>query len=139
VVAHDEGQQSQSMSGRVDSSSSVRYDFRPWSGRLRTQTNSANLENVSQKGKEKVDDTHGFPEISEGQSIVDGDSSGSNMSLDEDLGIPSMKTLGVKNAMEGMNAKLRRSSRVKKPVQRLMYDGYVAYHYAYYGKGCRSC
>ena len=33
-----------------------------------------------------------------------------------------------------MHTKLRRSSRVKQPVQRLMYDGYVAHHYAYMAK-----
>lgn len=30
-----------------------------------------------------------------------------------------------------MHTKLRRSSRAKKPVQGLMYNGYVAHHYAY--------
>ena len=33
-----------------------------------------------------------------------------------------------------MHSKLRRSSRVKNPMQRLMYDGYVAHHYAYMAK-----
>ena len=63
-----------------------------------------------------------------------GDSSGSEMSLDEEFGIPAMKTPDVKKAMEAMNAKLRRSTRVKNPVQRLVYDGYVAHHYAYMAK-----
>lgn len=52
------------------------------------------------------------------------------MSVDEELGILAMRTPGVKKAMEVMNAKLRRSTRVKKPVQRLTYDGYVVHHYA---------
>ena len=55
-------------------------------------------------------------------------------SLDEEFGIPSVKTRGVKKELEGMHSKLRRSSRVKNPMQRLMYDGYVAHHYAYMAK-----
>ena len=43
------------------------------------------------------------------------------MSLDEEFGIPAMKTPGVKKAMEAMNAKLRRSTRVKNPIQRFVY------------------
>ena len=65
------------------------------------------------------------------QSIIGGDSSGSEMSLDEELGIPTMRTPGVKKAMEAMNSKLRRSTRIKNPVQRLSYDSYLAHHYAY--------
>ena len=53
------------------------------------------------------------------------------MSLDEELGIPIMQTPGVKKAMETMNAKLRRSTRLKNHVQRLSYDSYLAHHYAY--------
>ena len=63
-----------------------------------------------------------------------GDSSGLEMSLDEELGILAMKTPSVKKVMEAMNAKLRRSTRVKNLVQRLVYDGYVAHHYAYMAK-----
>ena len=45
-------------------------------------------------------------DIFAGHSIMDGgDSSGSEMSLDEEFGIPAMKTPGVKKAMEAMNAK----------------------------------
>ena len=65
------------------------------------------------------------------QSIVGGDLSGSKMSLDEKLGIPAMRTPGVKKAMEGMHSKLRRSTRIKNTVQRLSYDSYLAHHYAY--------
>ena len=39
-----------------------------------------------------------------------------------------------KKALEGMNKKLRRSTRTKKPVQRLVYDSYVACHCAYMAK-----
>ena len=46
-------------------------------------------------------------DIFAGHSTIDGgDSSGLEMSLDEELGIPAMKTPGVKKAMEAMNAKL---------------------------------
>ena len=65
------------------------------------------------------------------QSIVGRDSSGFEMSLDEELGIPAMRTRGVKKAMEGMHSKLRRSTRIKNLVQRLSYDSYLAHHYAY--------
>ena len=53
------------------------------------------------------------------------------MSLDDELGIPIMQILGVKKAMEAMNTKLRRSTRLKNRVQRLRYDSYLAHHYAY--------
>ena len=57
--------------------------------------------------------------------------SGSKMSLDDELGILVMRTLGVKKAMEAMNAKLHRSTRLKNFVQTLSYDNYLAHHYAY--------
>ena len=47
-----------------------------------------------------------MPYVSLGHSINDGNSSGSDVSLDEELGIPIMPTPGVKKAMEGMNEKL---------------------------------
>ena len=57
-----------------------------------------------------------------------------NIVLMRSLGIPSVKTPGVKKALEGMHSKLRRTSRANNLMQRLMYDGYVAHHYAYMGK-----
>ena len=53
------------------------------------------------------------------------------MSLDDELGILLMQTPGVKKAMEAMNTKLRRSTWLKNPVQRLSYDSYLVHHYAY--------
>ena len=53
------------------------------------------------------------------------------MSLDKELGVPVMQKPGVKKAMEAMNARLRRSTPVKNPLQGLSYDGYLAHHYAY--------
>ena len=103
-------------------------------GRLRERESLAGSSNVSRTGKEKVDDAPILPNLSAGFDDVEGHSSGSEHSLDEEFGIPSVKTPGVKNALEGMHSKLIRSSRVKNPMQRLMYDGYVAHHYAYMAK-----
>ena len=67
---------------------------------------------------------------------IDGESSGSELSLDEELGIPSMVTPGVRKSRNviktpGGDAGTRRSTRVKYPVDRLRYDGFSAHHYAY--------
>ena len=60
---------------------------KPWSGRLRTKS--------------------ALPDVLEGYSNVDGgESSGSEFSLDEELGIPAMKTPGVKKALEAANSRL---------------------------------
>ena len=40
VVAQDACQQSQTLSGPRESSSGAKSDYKPWSGRIRTQTNS---------------------------------------------------------------------------------------------------
>ena len=74
--------------------------------------------------------------MSEGiDAILDGDSSGSE-SLDDELGIPSVRTPGVQRAR--VNAKtplsdpvVRRSSRVRYPIKRFGFEGYAAHHYAY--------
>ena len=58
--------------------------------KLRAQISPASLENVSRKGKEKVGEPDVPPES------FDGNSSGSDMSLDEEFGIPSLKTQDVK-------------------------------------------
>ena len=79
-----------------------------------------------------------MPNLSAGHDDAEGDSSGSEHSLDDEFGIPSVKTPGVKKALEGMHSKLRRSSRVKKPVQHLRYDSYVARHCAYMAKMGKS-
>ena len=58
---------------------------KPWSGKPRVQATD-----VSRKGKEKVFEPL---DIFASHSIMDGgDSSGSEMSLDEEFGIPAMKT-----------------------------------------------
>ena len=100
----------------------------PWKTK---KTHEQAAPNVSRKGKEKVDEPPMVLDASTDHSIMGEDSSGSKMSLDDELGIPIMQTLGGKKAMETMNAKLRRSTRLKNPVQRLSYDSYLAHHYAY--------
>ena len=58
-------------------------------------------------------------DVSAGHSMVDHDSSGEE-SLDEEFGIPKVQTPGV-----------RRSTRVKYPVERLKYDSFAAHHFMY--------
>ena len=74
--------------------------------------------------------------MSRGHSHVDGESSGSEMSLDEELGIPSVVTPGArksKNVIKtlGGDVGTHRSTRVKNHVDKLRYDGFLARHYAY--------
>ena len=88
----------------------------PWNGRLHEQESPATSSNVSRKGKEKVDDAQNIPNLSADLDDVEGNSSGFEHSLDVEFGIPSVKTPGVKKALEGMHSKLRRSSRVKNHV-----------------------
>jgi len=111
VVTENAGPSSQILSG-PQGSPSTNVVEKPWSGRLRERESPANSSNVSRKGKEKVDDAGYVPNLSAGYDEVDANSSGSEHSLDEEFGIPSVKTPSVKKALEGMHAKLRRSSRV---------------------------
>jgi hypothetical protein len=80
-----------------------------------------------------------MPNISARYSHVDGESSGSEQSLDEEFGIPTIMTLGVKRANVANRTPRTdlgqcRSTKERRPVQRLIYDGYVARHYAYMAK-----
>ena len=75
-----------------------------------------------------------MPNLSAGHEYVDANSSGSEHSLDEEFGIPSAKTPGVKKALQGMHEKLRRCERRQALVYRLTYDSYVACHCAYMAK-----
>ena len=52
-----------------------------------------------------------MPNLSAGYEDVDANSSGSKHILDEEFGIPSVKTPGVKKALQGMHEKRRRSER----------------------------
>ncbi|MCO5578478.1 hypothetical protein L7F22_032320 [Adiantum nelumboides] len=80
-----------------------------------------------------------MPNVTAGHDDVDGHSSGSEHSLDEELGIPSLRTptvrrLHAQNGVPGSNAESRSSERNRYPVDRLMYDGYVAKHFAFMAK-----
>jgi len=76
VVAKNAGQQSQTLSGPRESHSSGSTN-RPWSGRLRHNSSPTNTGDALYKGKEKVGEALGMPDISAGYSHVDGESSGS--------------------------------------------------------------
>ena len=127
VVVESARQESQVLSGPSESSCSKSMENSWKIGKVHVQV----APNVSKKGKEKVDEPPMVFDASIDHSSIGGESSGSEMSLDEELGIPVIRTPGVKKAMETMNAKLRRSTRLKNPVQRLSYDSYLAHHYAY--------
>jgi hypothetical protein len=138
VVVNNAGQQSQTLSGPRESPSSGSTN-RPWSGRLRHNSSPTNTGDASYKGKEKVGEALGVPDISARYSHVDGESSGSKQSLDEEFGIPAIKTFGVKRANVANRTPQTdpgpcRSTRERRPVQILIYDGYVARHYAYMEK-----
>ena len=101
------------ISGPSEASSSSSTS--PWSGRLRNSADKSGSAhaNSPRKGKEKI--------VEQGDtSRARGESSDSDMSLDEELGIPRLTTPGV-----------RKSTRVRYPVDRLTYDGMTAIHYAY--------
>jgi len=91
----------------------------PWKGRLR----SLNI----------VD---GSFQTSFRNHHVDDESSDSEKSVGEESKIPSVTTPGAQMAKKALktpdnNNGVRRSTRVKYPVQRLTYDGFVAHHYTY--------
>ncbi|MCO5550338.1 hypothetical protein L7F22_003822 [Adiantum nelumboides] len=85
-VAENSDLQSQVLSGSQGSPASS-HVANPWSGRLRKEVSPASSVNVSRKGKEKVDDGMRMPNVTAGHDDVDGHSSGSEHSLDEELGI----------------------------------------------------
>ena len=134
-VASQNGQQeSEALSGLGESSSSKSVQ-NPWStGRVHVQGSPS----VLQRGKGKLVEQVDMPNVSLGHFVNDGDSSGSDVSLDEELGIPNLRTPGVKKAMEAMNEKLRRSTRTKNFVESLTYDSYMVHHYAYMAKVVQS-
>ena len=110
AVAENVSPSSQVLSG-PQGSSNVSAVEKPWSGKLRDRESHVSSSNVSQKGKEKVDDAPRMLNLSTGYEDVDANSSGSKHSLDEEFGIPSVKTPSVKKALQGMHEKLRRSER----------------------------
>ena len=113
-------QQSQSLSGLGESSAN---GSNVWIGRLRSSGSTDGSPDsgaqISRKGKEKVDLPPVF-DVSCGHSHVDGESSGSELSLDEELGIPLVVTPGVRKRRNviktlGGDAGTRRSTRGLNP------------------------
>ncbi len=86
MVAKNAGQQSQTLSGPRESSSSGSTN-RPWSGRLHHNSSPTNTCDASYKGKEKVSEALGMLDIFARYSHVNGKSSGFEQSLDEEFGI----------------------------------------------------
>jgi hypothetical protein len=118
VVSSNVEQESQLISGPQESlingSSST-----PWKGRLR----SSNI-------------VHGSSQTSSRNFHVDDESSDSDKSVGEESKIPSITTPRARMAKKTLktpnnNSGVRRSTRVKYPIQRLAYDGFVAHHYSY--------
>jgi hypothetical protein len=78
----------------------------------------------------------GSSQTSSGNSHVDDESNDSEKSVGGESRIPSVTTPGARMAKKVLktpnnNNGVQRSTRVKYPVQRLTYDGFVAHHYAY--------
>ncbi|MCO5573025.1 hypothetical protein L7F22_026789 [Adiantum nelumboides] len=92
-VAENLDVQSQVLSGPQGSPTSS-HVANAWSEILRKEESPASSINVSRKGKEKVDEGMRMPNVVVGHDDVDGHSSGSEHSLDEELGIPSVRTPG---------------------------------------------
>ena len=101
----------------------------PWSGRLRAKDGSPNVSFRSAKsaiklakGKEKVNQPMANFEVFASHSSGD-------KSLDEEFGVPKVKTIGVQRMEGGIG--FCRSTCVKYPIQRLNYESFAAHHYAY--------
>ncbi|MCO5599410.1 hypothetical protein L7F22_053513 [Adiantum nelumboides] len=137
-VAENLDAQSQVLSGPQGSPASS-HVANPWSGRLCKEVSPASSINVSRKGKEKVDEGMRLPNVTVGHDDADRHSSGSKHSLDEELGIPSIRTpsvsrLHAEKMVLGSNAAPCRSGRNRYLVDRLTYDGFVAKHFAFMAK-----
>jgi hypothetical protein len=91
----------------------------PWKGRLKPSSF-----------------VHGSSQASSRNPHVDDESSDLEKSVGEESKIPSVTTPGARMAKKALktpnnNNEVRRSTRIKYPVRRLTYDGFVAHHYAY--------
>ncbi len=111
-------QESQLISGPQESSISGSSST-PLKGRLR----SSNI-------------VYGSSQTSSRNPHVNDESSDSENNGGEESRIPSVITLGARMAKKALktlnnNNGVRRSTRIKYPVQRLTYDGFIAHHYAY--------
>jgi len=117
-VSSNVEQESQLISGPQESSISGSSST-PWKGRLR----SSNI-------------VHGSSQTSFRNFHVDDESSDSEKSVGEESRIPSVIILGARMAKKVLkapdnNSGVRRFTRVKYPIQRLTFYGFVAHHYAY--------
>jgi hypothetical protein len=117
-VSSNVEQKSQLISGPQKSSISG-SSRTPWKGRLR-------YSNI----------VHGSSQTSSRNPHVDDESSDSEKSVDEESRIISIITPGARMAKKVLktpdnNSGVRRSTRVKYPVQILTYGGFVVHHYAY--------
>ena len=81
------------------------------------QFGSVGSKTSSVKGKEKVDQ-------------FDAGHSSGDESLDEEFGIPNVRTPGVQRVQD-VNKEVCRSSRIKYPVNRLRCDSLSVHHYTY--------
>ncbi|MCO5556847.1 hypothetical protein L7F22_010401 [Adiantum nelumboides] len=87
--------QSQVLSGPQGSPASS-HVAKPWSGRVHKEVSPANSINVSRKNKEKIGEGMRMPHVTATHDDVDVHLSESEHSLDEELGIPYVRTLGVR-------------------------------------------
>ncbi|MCO5570558.1 hypothetical protein L7F22_024282 [Adiantum nelumboides] len=94
-VAKNSDAQSQVLSGSQVSPASS-HVANPWSGKLPKKVSPTKSINVSRKSKEKIDEGMRMPNVTVRHDDVDGHSSESEHSLDEELGIPSVRTPGVR-------------------------------------------
>jgi hypothetical protein len=111
-------QESQLINGPQESSI-IGSSNTPWKGRLRSS---------------KI--VNGSSQTSSRNLHVDDESNDSEKSVGEESRIPSITTPEVRMAKKALktpnnNNGVQRSTRVKYPVQRLTYDGFVAHRYAY--------
>ncbi|MCO5564483.1 hypothetical protein L7F22_018144 [Adiantum nelumboides] len=131
-VAENSDVQLQVLSGPQGSPASS-HVANVWSGRLHKEVSLASSINALRKGKENVDEGMRMPNVTAGRDDVDGHSTGSEHSLDEELGIPSVRTpamrkLHAENKAPCSNTEPHRFGKNKYPIDRLSYNGYVAKH-----------
>jgi hypothetical protein len=118
-----------------DVSSNVEQESQLVSGPQESSISGSN--NTSWKGRLKFSSiVHGSSQASSINPHVDDESSDSKKSVGEESKIPSVITPGAQMAKKALktpnnNNGVRRSTRVKYPVQRLTYDGFIVHHYAY--------
>ncbi len=116
-VSSNVEQESQLISGPQESSISGSSST-PWKGRLR-------FSNI----------VHGSSQTSSKNSHVDDESTDLEKNVGEESRIPSITIPGAwmakKTLKTSNNNRVRRSTKVKYPIQRLTYDGFVAHCYAY--------